>query len=36
MKEELCTAPILHTPIPEGKYILQTDFSEKGLGAILN
>jgi len=34
LKEKLTTAPVLGMPEPDGKYILDTDASDVGLGAV--
>ena len=36
LKKELTSAPILGYPIPEGKFILDTDASEHGIGGVLS
>lgn len=36
LKTALCSAPILSQPIPDGKFILRTDASSYGLGAVLS
>lgn len=36
LKEVLTQAPVLGFPIPGGKYLLDTDASEQGLGAVLS
>ena len=36
LKEKLCTAPLVKAPLPEGKFVLDTDASVEGLGAVLH
>ena len=36
LKEKLCSAPILALPQPGLKYILYTDASDTGIGAVLS
>ena len=36
LKEQMCTRPVLHCPREEGEFILQTDASERGIGAVLS
>lgn len=36
LKEKLVTAPVLASPIDQGKYVLDTDASNEALGAILH
>jgi hypothetical protein len=36
LKERLVTAPILVTPMDDGEYVLDTDASQSGLGAVLD
>ena len=33
LKQQMCTRPVLHCPREEGQFILQTDASERGVGA---
>ena len=35
LKEKLSTAPLVKAPLPEGKFVLDTDASDEGLGAVL-
>jgi hypothetical protein len=36
LKTELCTAPVLAFPVPGAMYILDTDASDRGIGAVLS
>jgi hypothetical protein len=36
LKKALCTAPVLAYPMPTGQYILDTDASNVGIGAVLS
>ena len=36
LKRRLTTAPVLAYPIPSGKFTLDTDAGEKGIGAVLS
>ena len=36
LKEQMCRRPVLHCPREEGQFILQTDASERGIGAVLS
>ena len=36
LKEQMCTRPVLHCPREEGQFILQTDASKRGIGAVLS
>ena len=36
LKEALCAAPILAYPVPDGRYILDCDASNSGIGAVLS
>ena len=36
LKKLLCEAPVLGYPMPEGKYVLDTDASDIGIGGVLS
>ena len=36
LKDRLCSAEVLRRPDPELPYILTTDWSQKGMGAVLS
>lgn len=36
IKANLCTAPVLAFPVPEAKYILNSDTSDRGIKAVLS
>ena len=36
LKEQLCSAPVLRLPDPYSPFILTTDWSQRGMGAILS
>ena len=36
LKKLLCEAPVLGYPMPEGKYVLDTDASDVGIGGVLS
>ena len=35
LKEQFCSPPVCHLPLPDREFILETDASETGLGAVL-
>ncbi|KAL7824866.1 hypothetical protein SRHO_G00343640, partial [Serrasalmus rhombeus] len=36
LKEKLCSTPVLAYPIPSGQFVVDTDASDHGLGAVLS
>ena len=36
LKEKLCEAPILQIPDPRKTFLVQTDVSDRGVGAVLS